>query len=455
MKSPGRSSIAIALFLTLWLLNGVLINSSNLSEFNLQQMGIEAIVERGHFYVEGSNVPQLKPGDVDVFEYDNHLYAAKQPGQFLLGAFIYWFLHHLGFSYVLNFLMTSALVTFFTTSLVTALAGATLFLFAHDLAPSAPIAAPLLVALGFAVATTALPYSGIAHHDAIASSLLLIAFYRLFLSVRNRQVRQANGQTLAAGVLLGLVITTSMLPSLMVVVAVVYWLSFRQWRQLAWLALGLLIGLVPLLLYDAINFGSPLTLPNIAGDYEDTFLHLDWDNFQSKLVFYGTFVVEYTPLVLWGLVGFAFLPDQFRREQIFAIGMIAVLAGYVFNIDTVGHCQYGPRYLLPAMPFLALGLIGYVYVPNRPLRWLFFGLAGLTALFSAASNVIGAMFGAMYCDTQWYALPYYLGLLTRGKFWTFPLASWLIVPLGLSIVMLALQFRRRRELSPILGTTAS
>src|SRR5262245_58088316 len=80
------------LFFTLWLLYGVTINSSNLTEFNLQQIGVEAIVERGHFFVEGSPTPQLQP-QLDVFQFQNHLYAAKQPGQFMAGALVYFVLY--------------------------------------------------------------------------------------------------------------------------------------------------------------------------------------------------------------------------------------------------------------------------------------------------------------------------------------------------------------------------
>src|SRR5262245_25900597 len=90
-------------FLTLCLLYGLTLNASNLTEFNLQQMGVEAIVERGVFYVEDSPTPLLDPRG-DVFELGEHLYAAKQPGQFMAGALVYFFLFRLGLSYLSNFL---------------------------------------------------------------------------------------------------------------------------------------------------------------------------------------------------------------------------------------------------------------------------------------------------------------------------------------------------------------
>ena len=70
---------SLFLFLSLWFIYGFLINSDNLKAFGLQQMEVEAIADRGHFYLEGSKSPQLQPIG-DTFSHDDHIYAAKQPG---------------------------------------------------------------------------------------------------------------------------------------------------------------------------------------------------------------------------------------------------------------------------------------------------------------------------------------------------------------------------------------
>ena len=72
-----------------------LTNSDNLVKFNLQQIGVEAMVERHQFYLEGSTAPQLWPQG-DVFLFAGHKYAAKQPGQFMAGAAVYWVLRAFG-----------------------------------------------------------------------------------------------------------------------------------------------------------------------------------------------------------------------------------------------------------------------------------------------------------------------------------------------------------------------
>src|ERR1700704_5512838 len=78
---PSTRRIIVLLFLMLWLAYGSAINSNNLLDFNLQQIGVEAMVERGHFYLEGSTSPYLQTKG-DVFEYNGHKYAAKQHGEF-------------------------------------------------------------------------------------------------------------------------------------------------------------------------------------------------------------------------------------------------------------------------------------------------------------------------------------------------------------------------------------
>lgn len=176
------------LFLSLWLAYGVAVNSGNLDAFRLQQAGVEAYVERGHLYLEGSSVPalQVKPV-VDAFLYDGHVYPAKQPGQFMAGALAYLPLHALGLSYAGHYLLTAALVTFLTASLVTAIAAVAVFRTARELgAEGAGLFWPLLAALSYGFGSTAFAYSGIAWHDSLAAGYLTLALYLLFRLARGR-----------------------------------------------------------------------------------------------------------------------------------------------------------------------------------------------------------------------------------------------------------------------------
>lgn len=447
-----KHRLEIFLFLLVWLVYGLTINSRNLEAFNLQQMGVEAIVERGSFYVEGSGSPQLQPLG-DVFDYKGHKYAAKQPGQFMTGALCYFFLHLFGLDYIKNYLLTSALVTFFTASLMTAIATVALYRLARVMAKEgSAIFWPLSTALLYAFGTTIFPYAGIAHHDAIASAFLVIAFYFSFrLSRGSAEGRVPILLSIYAGMFLGLTVTTSMLVFWPAVAVCLYFLSLMRWGLLPYFLLGGVAGLAPLLIYDAVNFGNPFLLPNVAGNYSDTFFHAAFDNFTDKLGFYLKWTIGYAPVLLIGLAGLGLLPRSFRSEKLAAAGAVIILCAYIFNIDTVGTCQYGPRYLLPAMAFGCTGLVGFSYLDSRGARILWIILIVLVGLFSIVVNAVGALGGAMYCDLARHAFWPHLSELRRGEWGTFPLFSWLFIPTVLCaysfVKLLMMRVAKPKELS--------
>ncbi|HKS28592.1 MAG TPA: hypothetical protein VJS44_12260 [Pyrinomonadaceae bacterium] len=441
--------LEILLFLSVWLVCGLTINSRNLEAFALQQMGVEAIVERGTFYLEGSSIRQLQPGG-DVFDYDGHKYAAKQPGQFMAGAIVYFLLHLFGLSYARDYLLASALVTFFTASMVTALSTVALYRMLVCLVKDgASVFWPLSAALLYAFATTAFAYAGIAHHDALASGFVTIAFYFAFRAARGREgVLKDARLYLCAGLFLGLTVTTSMLAFWPALAVFLYLLSLKRWRLLPYLLLGGLLGLAPLFIYDWVNFGNPFKLPNLAGNYSDTFFHLDAENFRAKLGFYLEWTMHYTPVLLIGFAGLWLLPQGVRREKWAAAGAVLILCAYIFNIDTIGDCQYGPRYLLPTMSFGCLGLAGFSHLESRALRRVWITMIAVVGSLSFLVNAVGALQGAMYCTLARHAFPLYLTALMRGEWGSFPLFSWLVIPALISacwLLRLALQARRAAE----------
>jgi MFS family permease len=448
-KLPRRIlRLEVWLILFLWLVYGVSINSSNLESFNLQQIGVEAIVERQQFYLEGSTVPQLQPRG-DLFERGGHKYAAKQPGQFMVGAAAYFILRFAGRRYSENYLLTSALVTFLTASLLTAAAGLILFKTARALLqdPSA-IFWPLMTALAYGLGSTVLAYSGIAYHDTIANSYLIFAFYGGLRLARGEEKSTKTSAVIATGtgLFLGLATTTSMTASLIAIVIATYIFSIRRWRLISFFLLGAVLGLLPLLIYDAVNFGNPFLVPNVAGGFRDTFFQLEAQNLAGKLSFYARMLAVYSPIVIVGLVGMTFYPRKFLREKILILSTLIVLVGYIANIASDGDCQYGPRYLLPMMPFACLGLAGFGYLRNlQPLAMTGSLVIGVVSL---VINLPGALRGAMYCTTARHAFWPYLSAITEGETGSFPLARWLLIPLLICSFLLtwAIVANRKRRL---------
>jgi hypothetical protein len=450
LKKRSVFKVELSLFLFLWCVYGVTMNSGNLTVFNLQQAGVEAIVDRKQLSIDGSASPHLKFRAYtyrgapfgDIFLYNGRQFAAKQPGQFMVGAVVYFFLHLLGLSYAHDYLLVSSLVTFFTTSMATAAAACAVFAAAQELAGGNSVAWPLGAALAYGLGTPAFVYSGIAHHDQLASAYLMLAFYLALLLARRRVSGRKEKLTAAgAGLLLGLTLTTSVLPLLMVVVVALYLLIQRKWNVNALALLGLIAGVTPMLIYNASAFGNPILLPNIAGGYQDTLFRLDPHQPLGHTRFYASALASYTPVFWVGVVGLIFYPRELRREQLVIGILMLALAVPVLYLVTDGGCQYGPRYLLPVMPLACLGLIGFRYLRASASRLLGTVIVTLVAVASFFINLVGALHGAMYCETEHYALWPYISALMRDQWKILPLIKWLIVPLIVSATLLAFTAR--------------
>lgn len=436
---PSYARLEWLLFLTLWFAYGVAVNSGNLSAFGLQQAGVEAYVERHHLYLEGSSVARLQVQPVvDAFLYQGHIYPAKQPGQFMLGACAYFPLHAFGLSYAADYLLTAALVTFLTASLVTAASSVAVFRLAREFAPDPrSLFWPLLAALSYGLASTAFAYSGIAWHDALATGYLTIALYLVVRLRREADGRRATALAACAGALLGLTLTTSMLPFFMTLAAALYFVALRRRRLLPAFLCGGLLGLMPLLVYNAVCFGNPLLLPNVAGNYSDTFFRLDPTNFMDKAGFYARMLTLYAPVFWAGLTGLAFYPRALRRERALLCVMLLAHAAYILNIEANGTCQYGPRYMLPAMPLACLGLAGFAHLRAATFRRIACVTVSLCGLASFIINLVGALHGAMLCDFPHSALAPYLSEMFAGRMRSYPLAPWLLLPLLVCLALFA------------------
>ncbi|HYH84433.1 MAG TPA: hypothetical protein VEX60_03060 [Pyrinomonadaceae bacterium] len=444
---PTPARLKWLLLLTLWLAYGFAINSGNLNAFALQHAGVEAYVERHTLYLEGSSHQRLQVQPVvDAFLYEGHIYPAKQPGQFMAGAVAYFPLHALGLSYARDYLLTAALVTFLTASLATAAGALAVYGVAREFLPAgSKLFWPLLCALSYGLGTTAFAYSGIAWHDSLATGYLAVAFYLLVrLSRGDERGRSMAARAAAAGGLLGLTITTSMLPSFMAAVVALYFFSLRRRELLIWFVLGGLVGLAPLLVYNAVCFGNPVLLPNVAGNYSDTYFRPSWGNFLSKLEFYARMLTLYAPVFWAGLAGLLLLPSRLRREQATLLVMLFALAAYILNIEANGTCQYGPRYLLPAMPFACVGLTGFGLLRGAGIRKVLAASVSACALVSFLINLVGAMHGAMLCDFPHSALGMYLSEMWNGGMRSYPLARWLALPLCLCVALLAHSLATRK-----------
>jgi hypothetical protein len=229
----------------------------------------------------------------------------------------------------------------------------------------------------------------------------------------------------------------------MAAVVVIWFISLRRWTVAPVFLFGCALGLLPLLVYDWVSFGNPFLVPNFAGHYSDTYFHLDWNNFAGKLRFYVRFVSQYVPTFWLGLIGLFCLAQKHRGAVILFFSLITVLAAYILNVDSVGTCMYGPRYLLPAMPFACMGMTGFAHLQSRRLYGAALTAVIALGLYSMVVNLVGAMHGAMYCSLDRFAVWPHLSAIANGRERSFPLLPWLIGPTILLCLFLLIGFRGR------------
>jgi peptidoglycan/LPS O-acetylase OafA/YrhL len=154
-------------------------------------------------------------------------------------------------------------------------------------------------------------------------------------------------------------------------------------------------------------------------------------NFGDKLAFYASSVVAYVPIFAVGLLGLSYYPREVKRgpEFLALLGLIVVLAAFVLNIKSDGDCQFGPRYLLPAMAFACLGIAGFGYLSTASERRLAGVGVVLAGAFSFVVNLVGALGGAMDCPHGQNAFWNNLTAIRRAGGRSYPLAIWLLLPL--------------------------
>jgi len=349
----------VVLFVASWLIYGSMISRAEMRCYELFAAGIEAVVEHGTYEVGHSRDPWLRAAqgqDTFHFRGSTYRYSARQPGVATLGAVPYVVLHLLGYSFRRDYDLVYAIVAWTTAGLLTALAVAALFLLLRRWGAPAWIATAC--ALGYGLGTSAFPYTGVPHHDAQATALLVIG---LWLLERARD----GGNAWLPGVTLGLVVFFSLLPSLVVATLVAYGLYALPRRKALCTLAGFAIGLLPTLAYNWHYFGDPFLTPNRAGGFTDTFLrpswHRTWSRFNAYFGHGWLSSWKYEPTVPLGLVGLLWLPGRASKTKAFlALAAILHLA-YILNIGTVGHSQYGPRYLIPLLPIALIGLSGWLW----------------------------------------------------------------------------------------------
>ncbi|ACY17431.1 hypothetical protein [Haliangium ochraceum] len=258
-------------------------------------------------------------------------------------------------------------------------------------------------ALAYGLATLAFPYATLLYGHQLTAALLLMAF-AVLVRARHDQVGLGRGALFGVGALLGAAVLVEYPAALAVLPICVYALAFvRPLPRLGWLLAGGALAAAVLAGYHALVFGGPLTLP-----YEfSTQPHRSQGFFMGlgmpePAAVSGILVSSYrgllfsAPWLLLALPGAVVLARRSGLRAELAVCAVIFALFVWLNaslVDWQGGWALGPRYLVPALPFVAVLAAAMALVPApaalRALGWLVFAaLSGYAAYLMLVGTAV-------------------------------------------------------------------
>jgi hypothetical protein len=250
---------------------------------------------------------------------------------------------------------------------------ATVFVFAFALCGRASPA--LIAALACGVGSLLWPYARFGFNAPLTAWLLTATVASLWVGVRFERSRLIA----AAGLLAGFAWLTRH-EFVLIIGALVVWLALAdgasahgaRWRRLALFLPGVLLGGTAWCVYNAIRFGHPLEVgyhPGYSGAGYWGLLASPCDS-----------LFLYSPSVILGFAGLVALARRDRTTAWLLGGPALVHFLFVGALeDWSGGRAYGPRYLVPVLPLLAVAMAPLVQRATTPMRRLMIAVVIISA----------------------------------------------------------------------------
>jgi hypothetical protein len=260
-------------------------------------------------------------------------------------------------------------------------------------------------AITLGVATIVMTFAAEFFSHVIAAGLAFAAFCVL---MKERDGPARPRMVFVAGLLAGLAVTFEFQTGLVGIVLIFYALARRSERlprALAYVA-GSVAGALPMLAFNAWAFGNPVKLAyshavtfpgqsghDVLGLNSHGFFGITAPRLDSAmdLLFAGRGLLVLTPIVVMSVVGVVLMRRRGHRPEANVILAIAAIY-FIYNSGywlPFGGGTPGPRFLIPALPFLAIGLaFAYQRLPALTL-----GLAIPSALFMLVASLTYPLLG--------------------------------------------------------------
>lgn len=426
----------------------------------LWHLCIESIVERGHFYIDGSTTPGFHDNN-DSFPFNSHWYSNKPPGQPIIGSLVYLLLYRLGITYKNNFILATGLVTVFTSVLMVSVISILVFNIVFKITRSKFYS--LLTTFFSCFGTLIFPYSGIAHHDIYATFFLFLGYYLLFYKFHTN-TKSPGYILLISGFCIGVAFFISYNTPAVIVALCLYVLLKRNLKVLLLFFITFLISISFNFIFNQIIFEHPLNFPSVLDCYYGTHKErvlsiekyiLDIPDKIDAFLFSPTLAITFfSPIFVISYLCIFLMPGRYFIEKlvlllIFLFQFFQPLVGGGGSLGGFGWCQFGPRYLLEVTPFILIGLAGlfskvkFFTVRNRFIcKWLL-SVVILIGVVSIIINLTGALIGAMYCDNTKNAFLSYLPRIISKDLPEFPFIILGTICIVTSVVLFYIKYSPR------------